>query len=224
MNDAVHSTSGFAVERYLLGELSADERDRFEEHFFSCVECSDKVLAGATFIDNARAVLPQLDLTPVPVPAKVRDKGFGWFPWSWAPQAAFACIVLLGAITAYQNAIEIPHLKASAGSNELAISGVPVLTARRAASNLVFKAKQQVASVVVANEWEESFPRYASEIQKDAAQEAVLSASPVAASGSVIVSIPVARLGAGKYTMILYGVSESGARQVVARHPFAIED
>jgi hypothetical protein len=223
MND-VHSTSGFAAERYLLGELSAEERDRFEEHFFSCPECADRVLAAVAFVENAKAVLPELDRAVAPVPAPSPKKPFNWFPWSLAPQAALACLVLLAAITAYQNAVEIPHLRASAASEELVISGARVLTARRAASDLAFSVRSPVASVVVANEWEENFPRYASEIVKDPASEVVLSSSPVAASGSLVISIPTARLGEGKYTMILYGVPVAGSRQVVARHPFTIQE
>ena len=224
MNGDVHATSGFAAERYVLGELSAEERNLFEEHFFSCAECADRVVAAATFVDNARAVLPELDRSPATAPKKTRNGGFHWFPWSLAPQAALACAALLAAITVYQNAVEIPHLRASAASNELTLSGAQVLTARRAASNLIFSAKSPGVSVVVANEWDENFPRYASEIRKDANSEAVLSTSPIAASGSLVIFIPTARLGEGKYIMILYGVSESGARQVVARHPFTIQE
>ncbi len=44
-----HSTSQFIAERYLLGELSAEEREKFEEHYFSCQQCADSVMAGATF-------------------------------------------------------------------------------------------------------------------------------------------------------------------------------
>ncbi|HEY7291962.1 MAG TPA: zf-HC2 domain-containing protein [Vicinamibacterales bacterium] len=35
-----------ASERYLLGEMTEAERDSFEEHYFSCAECADDVLAG----------------------------------------------------------------------------------------------------------------------------------------------------------------------------------
>ena len=45
-----------ATERYFLGELSEQDRDSFEEHFFSCPECAEDVRALTTFADNARAV------------------------------------------------------------------------------------------------------------------------------------------------------------------------
>ena len=43
-----------ASERYLLDEMSQDERDQFEEHYFSCVECADEVRAVFAFADNAK--------------------------------------------------------------------------------------------------------------------------------------------------------------------------
>ena len=43
------------VERYLLRELSDDEREAFEEHFFSCHECSTDVILGSIFFDTGRA-------------------------------------------------------------------------------------------------------------------------------------------------------------------------
>jgi len=32
-----------ATERYLLGELTGEDRDRFEEHYFMCPECAEDV-------------------------------------------------------------------------------------------------------------------------------------------------------------------------------------
>jgi len=43
-NAAVESN---AVERYLLGDMPGEERDAFEEHFFSCMECAEEVRVGA---------------------------------------------------------------------------------------------------------------------------------------------------------------------------------
>ena len=41
-----------AVERYLLGEMPVEERDAFEEHYFSCVACAEDVRAGAQLRAN----------------------------------------------------------------------------------------------------------------------------------------------------------------------------
>src|SRR3954453_14396692 len=46
-----------AAEQYVLGEMSATERDDFEAHFFDCSECAEQVRSTAVFADNALAVL-----------------------------------------------------------------------------------------------------------------------------------------------------------------------
>jgi hypothetical protein len=51
------ATATQAVERYLLGELSAEERDQFEAHAFDCVECAEDLKAAAMFLDTSRSVL-----------------------------------------------------------------------------------------------------------------------------------------------------------------------
>ena len=40
----------FAVEKYLLDELSVKSRDDFEEHLFDCQECALDLRVGATFL------------------------------------------------------------------------------------------------------------------------------------------------------------------------------
>jgi len=40
-----------ALERYLLGEMAEEERDAFEEHFFSCAECAEDARAAGTMRD-----------------------------------------------------------------------------------------------------------------------------------------------------------------------------
>ena len=43
-----------AAERYLLGELSPDEAEEFEHHFFTCTECAIAVENGQEFIRAVR--------------------------------------------------------------------------------------------------------------------------------------------------------------------------
>ena len=51
------AVSTLASERYLLEEMTEPERDTFEEHYFSCVECADDVRAGGVMRDGVRAGL-----------------------------------------------------------------------------------------------------------------------------------------------------------------------
>ncbi len=44
------------VERYLLGELSEDERDAFEAHFFDCPVCFDQIKSGTEFVSYLQRI------------------------------------------------------------------------------------------------------------------------------------------------------------------------
>lgn len=109
-----------AVEKYVLGELPADLRDQFEEHYFDCAECAKDVKCLATFMAASRVVLEQ------PAPAKVsapdaRQQRRAWFAWMRPVIAAPAMAGLL-AIVVFQNVVTIPSLKQhtpGAGSGEV---------------------------------------------------------------------------------------------------------
>lgn len=45
-----------AVERYTLNELTSSEKEKFEEHYFSCSDCADALREYGEFIANTRAV------------------------------------------------------------------------------------------------------------------------------------------------------------------------
>src|SRR5437879_3244589 len=55
-----------ASERCLLGELTGDDRDGFEEHFFMCPECAEDGRALTVFRGSARGGL--LDKAAGPAP------------------------------------------------------------------------------------------------------------------------------------------------------------
>ena len=55
-----------ATERYFLGELTGQDRDGFEEHYFMCPECAEDVRALTVFAANAKAVFRQEAAGPAP--------------------------------------------------------------------------------------------------------------------------------------------------------------
>ncbi|MEN6608831.1 MAG: zf-HC2 domain-containing protein [Bryobacteraceae bacterium] len=101
-----------AVEKYLLGELPATEREAFEEHYFSCPECAEEVRAGLLLQANAAAVLrDEAKRTP---PVKER-KATGWFSgFAMKPvfAASFVIVCLFAACWAlYESMVVVPRLK-----------------------------------------------------------------------------------------------------------------
>ena len=78
-----------AAEKYLLGELNAELRDQYEDHYFGCAECAQEVRTGAVFIDNARDVLGSGSVAVADLGAKHQPvRSGGW--WTALLRPAFA--------------------------------------------------------------------------------------------------------------------------------------
>lgn len=101
-----------AVERYLLGEMSAAEIETFEEHLFLCSECAEAVKTGAAFTDSARAIIkePPPDSSPELAGGNKRN---AWWKGYFFPMLvpAFAVAALL-CFVCYQQLVIIPGLRA----------------------------------------------------------------------------------------------------------------
>ena len=104
-----------SVEQYLLGELTGDARDRFEEHLFDCSECAADLKEGVIFLKASRREFKsarRVATSSAPVAVR-RSTVFAkiWQPWVLAPALA-ACL----AIVVYQSAFVLPRLKAQTGA------------------------------------------------------------------------------------------------------------
>ena len=97
-------------EKYLLGELSPELRDAYEEHYFSCAECAMQLRSAAELIGASQQTLAR---TPA-IGAKVHavSKRGGWFKWL-QPAIAIPVFASLLLLVGYQNFVTIPHLKQS---------------------------------------------------------------------------------------------------------------
>jgi hypothetical protein len=106
----------YAAERYLLGEMPAEERDEFEEHFFSCRVCGEDVQIASVFIENAKSLYRERDRQASPALKKAflwRDRlKRDWVGWLRLPVTVptFAALAL-AAVVCYQNAVVIPGLR-----------------------------------------------------------------------------------------------------------------
>jgi len=92
-----------ATERYLLGQMGAEERDAFEEHYFSCTLCAEEVRAGARFRSAARQVARE----PEPLPPPRRR----WEWWRFPSLAPAGVSFLLLCAVVYQAGVQIPALR-----------------------------------------------------------------------------------------------------------------
>ncbi|HEX3437167.1 MAG TPA: zf-HC2 domain-containing protein [Pseudacidobacterium sp.] len=101
-----------AVEKYLLGEMSPEERDSFEEHFFTCEECATDLRATALFIAQAKKELAR--------PAVVREtaeepkRRLFSFPAIFRPAFAVPAMAAMLLVIGFQNIVTFPRLREAA--------------------------------------------------------------------------------------------------------------
>ena len=107
-----------AAERYLLDELSPEQRDAFEQHMFGCADCALDIRAGAAFINEARSQLSKDAIAPAASPSTgsstpLRKKKALW-SWLWQPAFTVPVFAALLGVIAVQNLSTIPSLRRSA--------------------------------------------------------------------------------------------------------------
>src|SRR5439155_4160515 len=120
--DHEQSINTQAAERYLLEELPPALREEFEQHYFGCPECAEEVRLGFQFGRNLNAVFRDQAQA---VDSRWRQTSpRGWL--TWAPIAAGLAIAVL---STYQNAVQIPALRARTAPFEAARVFSPVILA-----------------------------------------------------------------------------------------------
>lgn len=101
-----------AVERYLLDEFDPEEREAFEEHFFSCDECAQDVRAGEALMKHGREIVAQEKSTEVRAAVPVKVPRREWFNWLRPAFAVPIFALMLGVVT-FQNLVQLPALEHS---------------------------------------------------------------------------------------------------------------
>ena len=95
-----------AVERYLIGDMPAEERDAFEDHYFSCQDCAEDLRITAQFIENAKTVWRDEAQKPV------RLSFLDWMRAKWLSPAVAGLAAAALAVVVFQNTVTIPELNA----------------------------------------------------------------------------------------------------------------
>jgi Putative zinc-finger len=108
-----------AVEKYLLGELTTELREQFEEHYFDCPECATGLRSLGTFVTASRLVLKEEEMPPWVSPQAARAKRPGWFNWL-QPVISLPAIMALAALVVYQITVAIPSARKQAAVQSVA--------------------------------------------------------------------------------------------------------
>jgi anti-sigma factor RsiW len=104
-HDAVET---MAVERYLLGEMPEQERDTFEDHYFSCAECSEDLRTAAAMLEGARSGLAKSTAASVTPIRAARRPASVWYRSAVVPWAVAATLAV---VVGYQSLWTVPSLR-----------------------------------------------------------------------------------------------------------------
>jgi hypothetical protein len=217
-----------ATEKYILGELTDEAKDRFEEHLFECRECAEDVKAAATFVANARTVLAESPAESAASPA-TRRKVASIRRLFWPmPMGAAAALLLVTAGAAHQAFVVVPHLR---GALDKAEAFQPAesyfLTVARSDVRQIALAKdRRMVGIALSRPVDRVFPYFRCEVRDNEGRVHLDTVVPDPANGREIeLLVPVWRLPAGFYVIVLSGLESADGPVVapyLARYPFTL--
>ena len=210
-----------AVDRYLLNELTNGERQAFEEHFFSCSECSEDLHTGAILIDNSRAVLREEFLDSVPASPGVHPSRSGWFTWwSFVPMAASVALL---AVVSYQNLAVLPNYRRqlAEGVGAFAPPHVKVRAAVRGAAPVIPLAKGTRFFEVEAEDVDPAESGYDCSVEDATGKAYARFHAPTVKPGEKLSILLDSRtIVPGQYQLIVRRASDGGE---AGRFPFSVQ-
>jgi hypothetical protein len=217
-----------AAERYLLGELSPELREQYEEHFFGCVECAQEVQAGAVFVDGAREILVS-EREYAPARIAQREPQRSWWASFLRPAILAPAMALLLLFAAYQNIVVIPGLsKALSESNApqtIESFSLAAANSRAGGSFSIIVTQGKPFTLFADIPPDSQFAFYTCDLETESGTLIVSSkVSPDEAKETVQMLIPSAHLAAGKYVFVVRGHQPTGeASSEVTRYPFTLD-
>ncbi len=189
------ATESMAAARYLLGELSEDEKNAFEEHFFGCPRCAEEVKDGSTLIETLRAerrhAQPVVDRTLT-----------SW----WLAAAAAVAVGFL----AYQNFT----LRRAASPRVLPSYSLLTIGTRGMSETVIEHASSPFAMYVDIPA-EPPYPKYRIDIRNTAgSSRARFDVSAEEGKNTVTLYVPGHTLEPGTYTLLIFGLNEQRESEI----------
>lgn len=208
-----------AAERYLLREMTAEERRLFEEHYLECAECLEAVTFGTDFLEAAGREVrePRYRRAAEPVPTwheRLLPVVAGWL--RPAPAFAFALLLCLIGIGYQINTIHhqqqtIAELQALRPEFQFIVPA----DARRGTGtpSVITVPRNTQLSVKVEFMPGEFAPFRADILSQNNAVKYSLPLSVGPNDDSVSFSIPAEALGPGTYALVIRRQSQNGSRK-----------
>ncbi len=218
-----------AAEKYFLGEMTPNERESYEEHYFECRECAADVKSTATLMYNAREIF-RTEFASQAARASRRSESGGWFAWM-RPAYAMAAVAVLVLVVGYQNLVTIPNAKRRGMETMVQplTSYSLVTSGSRGGSDLTFNVRPNAPfGIYVDIPANPKFSSYVADIQTESgASRFHINLSPEQAKETVQLLIPASVLASGRYNLVIRGTTDTagqtGTGEEIARYPFSLQ-
>ena len=210
-----------AVERYLLNELADNDRDAFEEHYFSCTDCAEDVRMAALMRDGTRAGMAAPGVATADHSAKVIpiERSRRWTVSTVIPWAVAATLAM---VAGYQSLWVVPGLQ-----RELAVDATTPILLRPASRGAVTNVTRPQAGVIAfaldinVADLPSSLTYDLRTVDGNSVASGVVTAPP--AGTPLLLVVPAAKLTSpGAYQLTLRG--SGGTNPPVAEYRFAVAE
>ncbi len=208
-----------APARYLLGDLSASEREEFEEHFFTCRECAEELGAGAAFAANARAVFRE-QMRRSPAVMHSHPGSWAWLRPALPLSLCGAMAVTLIGVSMHDRGVISSLRSELAGYSEVTSTPSYQIHAAERGDDQVFTVPKSASSFNVTFDIppaEKNVPLAA--LIEDSLGKTGASV-PLPRGSSATLRLPVAKYPAGPYTLVLRHASQDAKE--VNRYRFSL--
>jgi Putative zinc-finger len=219
-SDAVRT---MASEKYLLGELAPEQREEFEEHFFSCSECALDMRAGAALLEHSKLALsaPAQEQDAVSVPAaRPGGRNSWWRPAVWGPVMALLLVVV-----GFESFFTLSKSgKMTAGLTPQILPAASLVSVRGDRVPRIEVGPKQSYLLFVDIPAESRFASYVCELTSP--EGAVLWSIPVsseAAQDTLPLQVPSGHTAPGVYSLVIRGVTPGQNSAILVRYPFELD-
>jgi hypothetical protein len=212
-----------AADKYLLGELTADAREQFEEHFFDCQECALEVRAGAAFVEHSRAVLLEpvaVSSGRVSVPVTARPGWFGWLRPAFVVPVLAALLVVIG----YQNLVTYPQLKQAAASPQILPWASINVSTRGTSTTQISPRVGEGFHLLVNIPPESRYTSYTFDLSSPSGRLEWSRTIPAASSDEArSIYVPGANQEQGIYALAVHGITAAGESSDLGRYSIEVQ-
>jgi hypothetical protein len=203
-----------ACEKYLLGELSPELRDAYEDHYFSCAECAVQLRSAVEMLGASRQIFAAAPAAaPNPGGAEKPRVWFGWL----RPVIAVPVFATLLLLVGYQNFVTIPHLKRSASPRVLPMFSLITANTRGEVLPELVATPNEPLGLYMDVPADPAYSTYAIRLQDPTGNSIALRSLSDAEAQKTQVVVINPGTTAGNYAVVVWGQTKSDAGSSIGK-------